>query len=62
MLCHVGDAFLGRIHDNEALPWERLSITIAEADVDAAWVRDCAIDNKGNVDILIPSLYIMTYI
>lgn len=42
-----GDAFLGRVHDDESLPWERLSIGLDELSESSNWIKNCAKENEG---------------
>jgi hypothetical protein len=42
-----GDAFIGRYHDDESLPWERLDFTLDDLNSDSAWVEDAKMRNAG---------------
>lgn len=42
-----GDAFFGRYHDDESLPWARLDFTIEDLRSDASWVKESAKRNQG---------------
>eukprot|EP01038_Epipyxis_sp_PR26KG_P007523 gene7523-10249_t len=42
-----GDAFVGRYHDDESLPWERLDFSLADMSSDADWVKFTQKQNAG---------------
>lgn len=42
-----GDCFISRFHDDESIPWKRLSISIDECDLSSEWIRECSKDNFG---------------
>lgn len=42
-----GDAFIGRYHDDENFPWDRLDFDITDMSSDAAWVADARARNSG---------------
>lgn len=42
-----GDVFVGRYHDDESLPWERLNFTLDDMNSDAPWIREARSRNEG---------------
>lgn len=42
-----GDAFIGRAHDDESIPWVRMDFTQKDISADAQWIRYAAEKNKG---------------
>lgn len=42
-----GDVFIGRCHDDESLPWNRLDFSIGDLNSDAPWILKAQQSNKG---------------
>jgi len=42
-----GDVFVGRYHDDESLPWERLDFGLDDLNSDASWMLDAKRKNEG---------------
>jgi hypothetical protein len=42
-----GDIFVGRYHDDESLPWERLDFTLDDMNSDSTWIREARAKNEG---------------
>mmetsp|Transcript_32369 Transcript_32369/g.44352 ORF Transcript_32369/g.44352 Transcript_32369/m.44352 type:complete len:251 (-) Transcript_32369:42-794(-) len=42
-----GDVFIGRCHDDESLPWERVDFTLDDLNSDSTWIAEARRKNKG---------------